>query len=478
MRLVKHTARIVTALAALLWLVAMPEVARAAVCGGAVVCQCGDTVTSNYTMTAESGSLSEARLRRYRRAPAQVGSDSRVPGQRHVITGPGDTQKNAYGIRVGSSSSADANMVIRNCGVTKFWWGVYVQNAGDVLIEDNHLYENGWKDPTQNGTGYGLDIANSQDVTVRRNRIADNGNEGIHLSGSVLVTVDDNELVNNGLEQLYMIRADFNTIRNNCTQGGTQGLEMRYSSNNHFSYNVWAQAPLHMLENDNNDNVFFYDRFEGRVFVGNSSLGNRFELSEFINPTGICLGVDTLNETYVYKSYFRSCSWDVNLVTSAPVTLDRSVATLAKVSKGVTIKYPGCTADFDLDATVDLNERGVVQAAMGSVIGDSNWNPEADLDHDGNVDGNDLVRLRRPGRAVRAEPCRDRAEQPAGHGHPGQLRDRGGHGSEPESDPGRIVARRSTTSRSARSKARATSCWGAALYRRSGPTRRPPRRCS
>ena len=282
-------------------------------------------------------------------------------------------------------------MVIRNCGVTKFWWGVYVQNAGDVLIEDNHLYENGWKDPTQNGTGYGLDIANSQDVMVRRNRIADNGNEGIHLSGSVLVTVDGNELVNNGLEQLYMIHADFNTIRNNYTQGGTQGLEMRYSSNNHFSYNVWAQAPLHMLENDNNGNAFFYDRFEGRVFVGNSSLGNRFELSEFINPTGICLGVDTLNETYVYKSYFRSCSWDVNLVTSAPVTLDRSVATLAKVSKGVTIKFPGCTADFDLDATVDPNERGVVQAAMGSVIGDPNWNPEADLDHDGNVDANDLA---------------------------------------------------------------------------------------
>ena len=115
---------------------------------------------------------------------------------------------------------------------------------------------------------------------------------------------------------------------------------MRYSSHNRFSYNVWAQAPLHMLENDNNGNAFFYDRFEGRVFVGNRSVGNRFELSEFVNPTGICLSVDTLNATYVYKSYFRSCSWDVFLVTSAPVTLDRSVATLAKVSEGVTIGSP------------------------------------------------------------------------------------------------------------------------------------------
>ena len=389
MKLVKHAARVAAALAALLWLVAIPEAARAAICGGAVVCQCGDTVASDYTMSADLGPCPR------RPSADTVGlrlkSGVALDCQGHTITGPGDTQKNAYGIRVGNSSSPDANMVIRNCGVTKFWWGVYVQNAGDVLIEDNHIYENGWKDPTQNGTGYGLDVANSQDVTVRRNRIADNGNEGLHLSASVLVTVDSNELVNNGLEQLYMIRADFNTIRNNYTQGGTQGLEMRYSSNNQFSYNVWAQAPLHMLENDNHGNIFFYDRFEGRVFVGNRSLGNRFELSEFINPTGICLGVDTQNETYLYKSYFRSCSWDVNLVTSAPVTLDRSVATLAKVSKGVTIKFPGCTADFDLDAKVDPNERGVVLAAMSSAIGSPNWNPEADLDHDGNVDANDLA---------------------------------------------------------------------------------------
>ena len=101
-------------------------------------------------------------------------------------------------------------------------------------------------------------------------------------------------------------------------QGGTQGLEMRYSSNNYFSYNVWAGSPLHMLDNDNNDNTFYYDSFEGRVFVGNNSLGNRFELSEFTNPTGNCLSVDTLNETYVYKGYFRSCLWDVKLVTSPP----------------------------------------------------------------------------------------------------------------------------------------------------------------
>src|SRR5258705_1849224 len=147
MRLVEHAARIAVALAALLWLVAMPETARAAACGDeTVVCQCGDTVTSDYTMTDNlgpcprlpSGDTVGLRLKSGVTLNCQ-GHD----GVRHTITGPGDRLKNAYGIRVGSSSSPDADMVIRNCGVTKFWWGIYVQNAGDVLIEDNHLYENG-----------------------------------------------------------------------------------------------------------------------------------------------------------------------------------------------------------------------------------------------------------------------------------------------------------------------------------------------
>ena len=73
------------------------------------------------------------------------------------------------------------------------------------------------------------------------------------------------------------------------------------------------------------------------------------------------------------------------------MTLDRSVNTLAKVSKAVTVRFPGCTADFDLDGSVTTADRPIILAAMGSVIGDAGWEPEADLDHDGNVDAADLA---------------------------------------------------------------------------------------
>ena len=169
--------------------------------------------------------------------------------------------------------------------------------------------------------------------------IADNGNEGFHLSGSSGVIVEDNVFRDNAREQLYLIRADNNVIRGNLATGGSQGLEMRFSSDNAFSYNVWAGSPLQFLENDNHDNIFLYERFEGRVAVGDASTRNRFESSSFSNPTGNCMTVTIPNAAYVFKSFFEPCSWDV--VGNALVTLDRSVNTLAKVSKAVTVSSPG-----------------------------------------------------------------------------------------------------------------------------------------
>jgi parallel beta-helix repeat protein len=360
--------------------------AMAAVCGGSIPCQCGDTVGSNYLMTADLGPC--PRLSVGDTVGLRVRPGVTLDCQDHRITGPGDLLKDSFGIRVGTSSGA-SNMTVRRCDVSRFWWGIHVDSATDVRIDSNHLHDNGWKDPEANGNGYGLDVANSSAVTVRNNRIVDNGNEGFHLSSSSGSIVEDNVFEDNGREQLYLIHTDSNVIRRNRATGGTQGLEMRFSSGNAFSYNVWAGSPLQYLENDNHDNTFLYERFEGRVAVGDACTGNRFESSSFSNPAGNCMTVTSPSTAYVFKSFFAPCNWDV--VGNALVTLDRSVNTLAKVSKTVTVRFPGCTADFDLDGSVTTADRPTILAAMDSVIGGPNWEPEADLDHDGDVDAADLA---------------------------------------------------------------------------------------
>ena len=105
--------------------------------------------------------------------------------------------------------------------------------------------------------------------------------------------------------------------------GGTQGLEMRFSSGNAFSYNVWAGSPLQ------------YARERQRTTTRSSTSASRaasrwamprpaiaFELSSFSNPTGNCL---TRRPPRTPRTSTRAtsgpCSWDV-VGTTALVTLD------------------------------------------------------------------------------------------------------------------------------------------------------------
>ena len=184
-------AAVVCALALATLVLGLAAGAMAAVCGGAVVCQCGDTVGSNYSMTADLGPC--PRLVGADTVGLRVRSGSTLDCQGHSIMGPGDLLKDSFGIRVGTSSGA-SGMTVRNCNVSRFWWGIHVDSATAVLIDSNHLHDNGWKVPEENGSGYGLDVANSSYVTISDNHIIDNGNEGLHLSSSSSVIVEDNVL--------------------------------------------------------------------------------------------------------------------------------------------------------------------------------------------------------------------------------------------------------------------------------------------
>jgi parallel beta-helix repeat protein len=361
----------------------------AAECGGTTPCQCGDTLVSDHTMAYNIGPC--PRISGEDTVGLWVKSGVTLDCQDHTITGPGDNQKDAFGIRMGKRNAPVqvSNVIIKNCEATKFWWGMYVQNSRNIVIESNVLSENGWKDPGKNGTGYGLDIANSEQIMVRNNIISDNGNEGLHLSHSTNVTVEENLFFDNGWEQVYLYFCDNNIIRHNYATGGIQGLEMRYSNNNDLSYNIWTNSKKQWLENHNNNNTFRYEHFEGVVRVTRKSIGNRFELCEFNNPNGPCLRIKA-NDNSVYKGYFTACNWDVR--TSKLVTLDRCVnVDKVKKAKRAVLIYPGCTADFNGDGVVDGADQGIILAALPSAIGDPNWNPEGDLDHDGDVDNDDLA---------------------------------------------------------------------------------------
>ena len=392
--------------------------ALAGTCGGTgasrVECQCGDVVTSNYVMDKPLGPClwtSEPEL-----TGLWVESNVTLDCNGHTISGPSDNQKQEFGIRVGSAPFPVNNATIKDCQVTGFWWGAYLRGdesnpTTNVVIEDSRFFENGWKHPSQNGTGYGINVTNSEQVTIQDSDIVDNGNEGIHLSGAQHVSILNNTLIENGFENLYFLRSSWNTTKGNTTQGARQGLEMRWSNNNDFEGNVWDGPKRNWLENDNNNNTFVNDVFNGPLFVSKDSTGNAFEYCHFYGPVEVisrshgsrfetsffehpdkwCLQLKGAQNTYLYKAHFGDCWKHIKMNGAHDTILDRSIGAeiLVPKKKFVTQIYAGCTADMDDNGEVDATDEAVIDAAFGSSVGDANWEPEADLNHDGVIDSAD-----------------------------------------------------------------------------------------
>lgn len=370
----------ILAAVALVFLMGTPALGAAGECGGTTVCACGDRVVEDYTMSADLGPCLEADSGG-EIVGLRLKSDVVLDCAGFAILGPDDAQKEEFGIRIGTKSGPVSGVGVRGCEISGFWWGIYVASSSAIVVEDNYIHDNGWKDPNANGTGYGIDVARSSDVLVRANRIEDNGNEGIHLSASQAVVVEGNTFVNNGFEQIYLINADENEIRGNTTTGGTQGLEMRDSSRNQFSYNRFLGSPKQWLENDNHENEFVYDEFAGRVDVSADSTGNRFSHGLFSNPEGTCIRVRGTG-TSLDRAWMHQCKIAVDTWTA--LTLERTMgAAKIKRKKLIDVVSPGCNADLNGDGLVDAVDRAMGSAPLGLSVGEVGFDPAADLDRDG-----------------------------------------------------------------------------------------------
>ena len=85
-----------------------------------------------------------------------------------------------------------------------------------------------------------------------------------------------------------------------------------------------------------------------------------------------------------------------NQVTCAVTTMDDCVNTLGGTYAGDgtvcgsgmgEVTCNACVADIDNDGDVDLGDFGLFGAAFNSMVGDPNYNPDADLDNMGAGDG-------------------------------------------------------------------------------------------
>lgn len=220
----------------------------AATCGGNILCQCGDTVTRDYTMTSDLGPCPGHGL--------TLASGVTLDGQKHNILGAGGVTE-SYGIYLRNVTGA----TVKNVIVSGFLRGLRLRDATLNTIVGSEFSHNG---KAGAHVGYGIDVAKgSRQNTIRGSLIHHNADEGIHVgSGSGANFFVNNQVFDNYRENIYLLDAHDNTFSDNQVRGGMISFYIKDSRFNVFRGNI-VRDKLVLVRGDSHENRFLDTVFWG-----------------------------------------------------------------------------------------------------------------------------------------------------------------------------------------------------------------------
>lgn len=295
--------------------------------------KCGATVTGSVTLKADLVCASGHGL--------VVGNGATLDCAGHRISG--GNQLGQYGIYVRDGSNA----VVRNCVAQRFEVGIRVRNAMQATVTNSVAQDN---------LRYGMEVTQgSTAVLIQGNTIADNGDEGIHVSGpdghDAQHQILDNTLDGNENEGIYLLNSngsliDGNTIRDHSAAG----IYVKGSDRNTISGNTLINDPLQLVY-ESQQNVLTDNAIVGQAIKFNqasnnqvyrmsiqasggrpsvaydftNSSGNRIVDSQALNPVdyGIRAKSNSTNNAFTRFSVLPSLRCSVDAGSSVSVTNDR-----------------------------------------------------------------------------------------------------------------------------------------------------------
>jgi parallel beta-helix repeat protein len=227
--------------------VPLPGKATAGECGGLTPCACGDTVGSDYRMTADLGPCPGHGL--------YVASNVTLDCGGHIIRGSGGRTEH-FGIYLARGTTG---ATVKNCEVSAFWRGIRLQAGHHNRLTDNHVHRNG---DSASHTGYGIDVAGgSTDNLLQGNRVHDNADEGIHIgTGGHRNRLIGNHVYANFRENIYILRSDGGVFQHNTTHGGANSLFLKHSAFNRLERNTFRDRTA-AIRGDSHDNQFVNNDF-------------------------------------------------------------------------------------------------------------------------------------------------------------------------------------------------------------------------
>jgi parallel beta-helix repeat protein len=158
------------------------------------------------------------------------------------------------GTGAGISVDGKQNIVIKNCNITNFYYGIKLLNTKNVQIgEDNDIELNDF---------YGIYLYQANDTTIHNNSIIDDNN-GVYMINSQNTTITNNTInLQKKFYGIYGFNSEVSKISNNTMWDNYHGIYLVNSSYTNISENIINDSDVY--------NLFIHKNTIGSRFVGNT----------------------------------------------------------------------------------------------------------------------------------------------------------------------------------------------------------------
>jgi mannuronan 5-epimerase len=155
--------------------------------------------------------------------------------------------------RTGLRYEGGDGSVIKGNNIHDLWFALYTKGTGGLVVEDNHVHNNGH---------YGLDPhTGTHDMLIRNNTVHDNGSTGIICSLDCYnIIIENNKVYNNTKWGIMFSRNMSDSVaRNNIVSNELRGIIVSESHNNEVYNNTVSSSGSGIEVNEDSYDNTIYD---------------------------------------------------------------------------------------------------------------------------------------------------------------------------------------------------------------------------
>ena len=186
--------------------------------------------------------------------------------------------------RTGLRYDGGDGSIIRNNDIHHLWLGFYSNGVGGLVIENNHVHNNGY---------YGLDPhTGTHDMIIRNNTVHDNGSIGIICSLNCYnISIENNKVYNNARTGIMFSRNMTNSVaKNNSVSNEDKCIFISQSHNNEIYNNRVSACDIGIdLSAKSSKNTIYNNIIANStkdIVLKKAGNGNKLYSNKIINTAG------------------------------------------------------------------------------------------------------------------------------------------------------------------------------------------------